>query len=65
MARHLVRNLVLLLSAAAVLLTIFEASGRSIPVLPADASPVPVLVGAALLGAGVTAIEQKVRSALR
>ena len=47
------------------LLIIFEASGHRIAVLPADASPLPVLAGAVLLGAAITAVEQSLRRRLR
>jgi hypothetical protein len=61
MALHLARNLLVTLAAALVLLTVFEASGHQIPVLPADASPGPVVGGAAFLAAALTVVEQRLR----
>ncbi|MDQ6614436.1 MAG: hypothetical protein M3083_06755 [Actinomycetota bacterium] len=64
MLRHLARNLLAMLALAVVLVTIFEGSGHQIPVLPADASPGPVLIGAALLGAAMTFVEMRLRRLL-
>jgi hypothetical protein len=65
MARHLARNVTALLVIAASLLALFEVSNHRVPVLPADASPGPVLLDALLLGVAVTVVEQKIRRFLR
>jgi riboflavin transporter FmnP len=65
MVRHLARNVTALLVVAAILLTMFEVSNHRVPVLPADASPGPVLAGALLLAVAMTVCEQRVRRLLR
>jgi hypothetical protein len=64
-ARHLARNVTALLLLAAGLLTVFEVSNHRVPVLPADASPGPVLVGAVLFGVALTIVERRLRRRLR
>jgi hypothetical protein len=54
----------MMLTAAAMLLVVFDGSGHRVRVLPADASAWPVLLGATLLGAALTLVEQKVRRLL-
>jgi len=63
-ARHLARNVTDLLLLAGGLLTVFEVSNHGVPVLPADASPGPVLVGAVLLGVALTMVERRLRRRL-
>ena len=65
MARHLVRNVAVLATIAASLLTLFESSHHRIAVLPADASPIPVLIASVLIGVAMTVAEQRVRRHLR
>lgn len=64
MTRHLARNVTALLVIAACVLMIFGVSNHRIPVLPADASPGPVLAGAVLLGVVFTVVEQNLRRLL-
>jgi hypothetical protein len=64
-ARDLARNVIALLALAASLLTVFEASSHRVPVLPADASPGPVLAGAVVLAVAVTLVERSVRHLFR
>ena len=52
------RTLALVLVVASVLLTIFEASDRQIPVLPADASQLGVILGAIACALVATALEE-------
>jgi hypothetical protein len=65
MARDLARNLVVMVVIALILLAIFEASGHQFAILPADASPGPVLAGAIVFGALMTFAQQQVRRFLR
>jgi hypothetical protein len=58
--RRLRRNLPVSLGLAAVLLAIFEGSDHRLHVLPADASPAGVLLGAVLLAAGLTLAEPRI-----
>ena len=53
-----------MLAIAAALLSVFEASGHQLAVLPADASPGPVLASAALLAVAFTLVEEKLRRVL-
>jgi hypothetical protein len=62
--RHLTRNVAGVVACAMVVLTIFEASHHRVTVLPADASVVPVVASAALLGLLLTAVEERVRRRL-
>jgi hypothetical protein len=55
------RTLALVLVVASVLLTIFEASDRKIPVLPADASPLGVILGAFACALVAAALEELLR----
>ena len=64
MVRPMVRNLAGMLTVAGLLLAVFNGSGHKIHVLPADASTVPVLAGATLLGVALTVVEQRVRRQL-
>jgi hypothetical protein len=61
MLRRLARNVSALFVLAAIQLTVVEVSGHRVPVLPADASPGPVIAGALLLAVTVTVAEQNVR----
>ncbi|MBV9283930.1 MAG: hypothetical protein JO176_04920 [Acidimicrobiia bacterium] len=61
-ARHLVRNVAALATIAAILLTIFESSHHRIAVLPGDASPLPVLIAAIVIGVAITVAEERFRS---
>jgi len=63
-APHLARNVTVLLLLAGGLLTVFEVSNHRVPVLPADASPGPVLVGAVLVGVALTIVERRLRRRL-
>jgi hypothetical protein len=63
--RHLVRNVVIVCGSAASLLAVFDLSGRHFHVLPADASGVPVMAGAVVLGVLFTVAEQRLRRLLR
>jgi hypothetical protein len=65
MARDLARNVITLLAIAVTLLTVFEMSNHRVPILPADASPGPVVAGALLFGVAVTLVERRVRRRLR
>jgi hypothetical protein len=63
--RYFARNAMVLLALAATLLTVFEMSSHRLAVLPADASPGPVLAGALVLAAAATIVEGGVRRRLR
>jgi hypothetical protein len=60
-ARNLARNVMAMLVLAAGLLTVFELSNHRVTVLPADASPGPVLLGAVLLAVVATIAERRLR----
>jgi hypothetical protein len=55
------RNLALTEAVGGVLLGVFAASSHRVHVLPGDASPLGVLLGAVVLAAGVTLVEWRVR----
>jgi hypothetical protein len=61
MARPLVRNLILVMALAVVLLAVFAGSGHRLRVLPGDASPEGVLLGAALVAICLTLSESMLR----
>jgi hypothetical protein len=48
-------------SLAGLLLAIFDASHQRLHVLPADASPLGVLLGAFVLGVALSLVEEKLR----
>jgi hypothetical protein len=59
--RILARNVAILVGLGGALLAVFQWSGHSVAVLPADASPGPVLVSALCMAAALTALEQRLR----
>jgi hypothetical protein len=58
--RRFGRNLLVSIGLAAGLLAIFAGSDHRLHVLPADASPAGVSVGAVLLAVGLTLVELRV-----
>jgi hypothetical protein len=59
--RRPLRNFAAVFSLAGLLLAIFDASHHRLRVLPADASPLGVLLGAFVLGVGLSLVEEKLR----
>jgi len=65
MVLRFMRSLAVLMLLAAGLLALFAGSDHQIPVLPRDASPLGVFLGAAVCAIGVAAVEEILRHKLR